>query len=125
MGRKRDDRSRDDVPGPFNNPFAALKDRRAELPEGPTTPAPVYAPPSVPSRAVVRYERKGRGGREATVVEQLGLDAKTLSAWLKELKRTLGCGGAVEGDTLVFQGDQRERLEPLLRERGVARVSVG
>lgn len=125
MARKRDDRSRDDLPGPFNNPFAALKDRLTDLPEGPSTPAPVEVPAGAPSRAVVRYERKGRGGREVTVVEQLGLDEESLKAWLKDLKRTLGCGGAVEGDTLVFQGDQRERLEPLLRARGINRVSVG
>ena len=29
--------------------------------------------PGPPAKAVVRMERKGRGGKEVTVVEQLGL----------------------------------------------------
>jgi len=39
------------------------------------------------------------------VVEQLGLRAAELEAWLKALKGQLGCGGTVEADTLVLQGD--------------------
>lgn len=76
------------------------------------------------SRAVVRYERKGRGGKEVTLVEKLGVPAGELVEWLKALKRQLGCGGSVEGDVLVLQGDQRERLPRLLEKRGVRRVSV-
>ena len=126
MGRKRDDRSRDEPAGPFNNPFGALKGRLGDLPEGPA-PAPERGPAkaSGPARAVIRYERKGRGGREVTLVEQLGLDAPTLATWLKALKGALGCGGAVEGDALVFQGDQRDRLPKALEARGVRKISVG
>ncbi|HEV8320801.1 MAG TPA: translation initiation factor [Myxococcota bacterium] len=92
-------------------------------------PAPAPAAPAVPSepgpaRAVVRMERKGRAGKEVTVVEQLGLDASALQLWLADLKRALGCGGTVHGETLLLQGDQRARLEALLRARGVRRVSV-
>jgi translation initiation factor 1 len=59
------------------------------------------------------------------VVEQLGLRAAELETWLKALKNGLGCGGTVEDDTLVLQGDQRERLPPLLTARGVRKVTVG
>jgi translation initiation factor 1 len=76
-------------------------------------------------RAVLRYERKGRGGKEATVCEGLGLDPDGLQRWSAELKRALGCGGAVEGAALVFQGDQRDRLRVLLAERGVRKVVGG
>jgi len=41
-------------------------------------------PPAGPARAVVRIERKGRGGKEATIVEKLELNAKTLELWLDE-----------------------------------------
>jgi translation initiation factor 1 len=74
---------------------------------------------------VVRMERKGRGGKEATVVEQLGLPARELERWLKELKAALGCGGGIEEGNLVLQGDQRERLRAILERRGVRRISVG
>lgn len=112
---------------PFHNPFAALKDKLGNLPKGPE-PAPestAEPPAKGPARAVVRLERKGRRGKEVTVVEQLGLRERELDAWLKDLKTALGCGGAVEGDSLVLQGDHRERLRALLEQRGVRRVSVG
>ena len=70
-------------------------------------------------------ERKGRGGKEVTVIEQLGLKRADLDAWLKALKDALGCGGALEGETLVLQGDQRKRLPGLLSARGVRKVIVG
>jgi translation initiation factor 1 len=70
-------------------------------------------------------ERAGRGGKEATVVEQLGLSASELDEWLKALKAALGCGGSVEGDTLMLQGDHRKRLPAALTARGVRKVIVG
>lgn len=122
---KRDKKPEPSAAAPFHNPFAALGLKREELPPGPA-PTPVKAEePRGPARAVVRMERKGRGGKEVTVVEQLGLRDGELEQWLKALKGALGCGGSVEGDTLVLQGDQRERLPMLLEARGVRRVTVG
>lgn len=125
---KRD--KKDEAPAapaaPFHNPFAALAVKREELPAGPAPkPAPEPKEAKGPARAVVRMERKGRGGKEVTVVEQLGLRAAELETWLKALKNGLGCGGTVEGDALVLQGDQRERLPELLTARGVRKVTVG
>jgi translation initiation factor 1 len=113
---------------PFHNPFAQLAAAREALPPGPapkSAESAERAEPKGPARAVVRMERKGRGGKEVTVVEQLGLRAAELEAWLKALKGQLGCGGTVEADTLVLQGDQRERLPALLGARGVRKVTVG
>jgi translation initiation factor 1 len=107
---------------PFNNPFGALKDRITDLPRG---PEPRTAERKGPARAVVRLERKGRGGKEVTVVEQLGLRRAELEEWLKALKSGLGCGGSLDGDAIVLQGDQRKRLPELLEQRGVRRVTVG
>ncbi len=113
---------------PFHNPFAALKDKLGDLPRAPEAPREAeraQKPVKGPARAVVRLERKGRGGKEVTLVEQLGLPAAALRDWLKDLKGALGCGGAVEGDALVLQGDHRSRVRTLLEERGVRRVTVG
>lgn len=77
---------------------------------------------SGPARAVVRYERSGRGGKEVTVIEQLGLSQVELLAWLKHLKSALGCGGSVEADAIMLQGDHRTRLPAILKERGVRKV---
>ena len=114
---------------PFHNPFAALRGLAGHAPaspEGDTTPAPASAdtPKSIP-RAVVRLERSGRGGKEVTVVEHLAIGASARDEWLKALKAALGCGGTVEDERLVLQGDQRKRLPALLQSRGVKRVTPG
>ena len=115
---------------PFHNPFDALRALRESMPDPPAPdpktapPAPAAAPARIP-RAVVRLERTGRGGKEVTVIDHLGLREHDLADWLKALKSALGCGGVVEEDRLVLQGDQRERLRPLLVARGVKKVTLG
>ncbi len=111
---------------PFNDAFSSLRER---LPDGyAPPPAPAAAkppPPAAPARAVVRLERKGRGGKEATVVEKLALPLAELERGADALKRSLGCGGGVENEALVVQGDQRERVARWLEERGVKKVVRG
>ena len=106
----------------FDSPFAGLANLREGLPVGPEQKQPE---PKGPARAVVRMERKGRGGKEATVIEKLGLTATELETWCRELKQALGCGGVVDGDAIVLQGDLRTRLPAVLTKRGVAKVTVG
>jgi translation initiation factor 1 len=117
---------------PFHNPFGALG-KALGIEPGEATSASQTPPASQPAapaatksmpRAVVRIERTGRGGKEVTVVEQLSLGPVERERWLKALKASLGCGGVVEGDALVLQGDHRERLPTLLSARGVKRVTV-
>ncbi len=107
------------------SPFAALDKLRASLPVGQPPPPVVKPARKPPAWAVVRVERKGRGGKEATVVEKLALPAHELEVWCKELKQALGCGGVVDGDTIVLQGDLRTRLPAVLTARGVVKVTVG
>jgi translation initiation factor 1 len=114
-----------------NNPFADLgKQLGVPASEEPASSDAIARParPSEsrgPARAVVRMERAGRGGKEATVIEQLGLPRADLDTWLKALKAALGCGGAIEGEHIVLQGDHRKRLPSLLTARGVRKVIVG
>lgn len=109
------------------DPFAALEKLRAVLPPGPAPAAPAPAPekPQTVARAIVRMERKGRGGKEVTVVELRGVPAKDLERWCRELKQALGCGGAIDADRIVLQGDLRARIGAVLEARGVARVTIG
>lgn len=116
---------------PFHNPFGALGKLRDSLPEreipaAPAAPAPKSSgKPTGPARAVVRMERSGRGGKEVTVIDQLGIPPMDREKWLKALKASLGCGGVVEGETLVLQGDHRKRLAPILTARGVRKIIIG
>ena len=115
---------------PFHNPFGVLGKLRDSLPEPPAAPPPPKAPDQQPPgiktypRAVVRMERSGRGGKEVTVVEHLEIPPKDRETWVKALKSALGCGGQVEGDTLVLQGDHRKRLPAILTARGVRKITV-
>jgi translation initiation factor 1 len=119
-----------DSPKPFHNPFAALSHLRGDLPAAPEAPdepdpEPASSAGRTIPRAVIRLERSGRGGKEVTVVEHHGLSATEREAWVKALKSALGCGGSVEDDRLVLQGDQRKRLPALLIGRGVRKVVTG
>ena len=121
----------------FNNPFGSLGPLRDQLPEqaaDATEKAKAPAPEPVVKpgkggrtwpRAVVRMERAGRGGKEATVIEQLDLSSSERAEWLKALKSALGCGGSIEGGSIMLQGDHRERLKRVLADRGVKKVIVG
>ena len=117
-----------------NNPFGALKPMRDAMPEPPQAASPPK--PAQPAkegaknqrvipRAVVRMERSGRGGKEVTVIEHMALSPKEREDWLKALKAGLGCGGVVEGDNLMLQGDQRKRVPKLLEARGVKKITIG
>ena len=106
------------------HPFAALEKLRGKVPAGAPEVEPIAPQQKGPARAVVRYERKHRGGKEVTIVEKLALGAGELETWCRELKQALGCGGSVEDESIVLQGDQRKRLPDLLTQRGVAKVTV-
>ena len=122
---------------PFHNPFGVLAgmgratpaaseaptDSPAERPQ-PSNAEKTAVTPKGPARAVVRIERAGRRGKGVTVIEHLQLSPAQLADWLKHLKAALGCGGAVEGDAIVLQGDQRPRLPALLTARGVKKITV-
>jgi len=67
---------------------------------------------------VLRLERKGRGGKTVTVVAGLPRNAVFLAGLAAELKRACGTGGTATGDSVEIQGDQREKLRPLLAAEG-------
>lgn len=133
MGKRRKNKKSDGTggwsdDGDFGaNPFASAL---AGMDREPAAPAPADDEatgdddaPSTPNRAVVRHERKGRGGKSVTVISHLELDSDGLESWCADLRKSLGCGGGVEGDTIVLQGDQRERAADALEARGISRVS--
>jgi translation initiation factor 1 len=71
-----------------------------------------------PPPLVVRFEKAGRGGKVVTLVVGLTMHPDGKTALLSDLKKKLGTGGAVKNGALELQGDQRERLPPLLTALG-------
>ena len=57
------------------------------------------------ARAIVRLDRKGRGGKSVTIIEGLSISAKDSEKLLKQLKTKLGTGGSVKNGSLEIQGD--------------------
>jgi translation initiation factor 1 len=114
---------------PFHNPFLALKDKLTDLAPGVAEePAPTkiaQARTKEWPRAVVNCERKGHGGKEMTRITHMMESADEAQALVLKLKQQLGVGGKSEGRDILLQGDQRERVKPLLVALGVKRITIG
>lgn len=69
---------------------------------------------------IVRLQRetKGRKGAGVTLVTGLPLSDAELATLAKTLKRRCGVGGSVKDGVVELQGDQRDKLQPLLEAEG-------
>jgi len=74
--------------------------------------------------ALIQLQRKGRGGKEVTVVTGLTLNGMEMLALLQELKSALGCGGTLKQQQLELQGNRIDAITSALNSRGIiAKVS--
>jgi len=87
--------------------------------------APESGAPGLRGKIVVRREKKGRGGKTATIVEGLEASPETLADMAQRLRRSLGCGAKAEEHILVITGAQTERVRQWLLAEGATRVIVG
>lgn len=83
--------------------------------------------PEPKSDGIVRVgrETKGRKGGGVTVITGVPLDGDQLTAFTKELKQRLGCGGALKDGVIEIQGDKRDLLVIELTKRGWTVKRVG
>jgi len=98
-----------------------LRDLPRESARRPVASRPaVKQSPTVPNDGVVRLfrERGGRGGKVVTVIHGLRERGAALDQLAVELKRRFGAGGAVKERVIEVQGDHRDTIAGLLRERG-------
>ena len=121
MAREKKQRiATDAAPELQTSPFAALD--LGPLREGPiatTTASP--SPKKEPKeRLLLRRSTAHRSGKTVLVLEGFSpaWSAANLEDLLRELKASLGCGGKVEARMIEIQGDQPDRLQPLLESRG-------
>ena len=70
------------------------------------------------ARLDVLLERKGRAGKQATIVTGFNCDEQALKQVASRLKTSLGVGGSARGGEILIQGDFRQRVLDLLREMG-------
>ena len=119
--------------GLAHNPFAALASARASLPEAPAgasvTTSKAEAPDPITKalsqKVVVRFEKKGHGGKTVTRVEGVALPATALDAFMREMKKSLGCGAVVDDGAIVLQGELVDRAMAYLQKKGAKRLVRG
>ena len=61
-------------------------------------------------RLDIILERKGRRGKQATIVTGFTCDDEALKEVASTLKRSLGVGGSARGGEILIQGDFRQRV---------------
>lgn len=66
----------------------------------------------------VVIEKKGRGGKTATIVEGFEIDDEAIDDIARDLRRRLGTGGSSRGGEILIQGDRKSDVVRLLREMG-------
>ncbi|MCM1319531.1 MAG: translation initiation factor [Muribaculaceae bacterium] len=66
----------------------------------------------------VVVERKGRGGKTATIIEGFDCTPDQLKDIAARLKTKLGTGGSARGGEILIQGDCRNRVMDELRTQG-------
>jgi len=70
------------------------------------------------TRLDIVLEKKGRGGKQATIVTGFTCDDEALKEVASKLKRSLGVGGSARGGEILIQGDFRQRVLDELTSMG-------
>ena len=99
----------------------ALGALASQLPEGediPTTDSVAPTPGIQKTPVHIALERKGRGGKTATIIYDLALDDEALKELAAEMKRSLGCGGSARSGEILIQGDRVADCRRLLSAKG-------
>jgi len=89
--------------------------RVAQAHQAKKTRAPIVAGGGV----LVRREKKGRGGKEVTVVLGLSSNQHDIKSLAKQLKTRIGTGGSIKNGTIEIQGDHRDKVISLLADSGI------
>lgn len=74
-------------------------------------------PPSR-QRLIVRIDRRGRAGKQVTLIEGFKGSGDDLAALAKTLKVKCGVGGTAKDGEITIQGDLRDKVTALLKSMG-------
>lgn len=74
--------------------------------------------PPAKQKLKVQREKKGRGGKEVTIVSGFVGTEEDLKALGKTLKKSCGVGGSVKDDEIIIQGNHAETIVELLQKQG-------
>lgn len=94
--------------------FSTNPNFQYDLPEEET----VQTLPPAQQKLVVGIDRRHRAGKQVTLIKGFVGTDEDLNALGRELKNKCGVGGSVKEGEIMIQGDFRDRLMTLLREKG-------
>lgn len=102
----------------WRDTLKAFAEANPDLPEG-TSPATDPGPEEERQpRLDIGLERKGRGGKTATLITGWTCSDSELKAIASRLKTVLATGGSARGGDILIQGDRRQDVARLLTESG-------
>lgn len=104
----------------LSDALAQFLSQNPDLPAGEEVETPVNDEP-VPGAhpaLLVSMERKGRGGKTATIISGFTMDDGEVAEIASRLKSRLGTGGSARGGEILIQGDRREDVAAWLRGQG-------
>lgn len=72
---------------------------------------------------ICKYEK--RKGKPITLLEGYQGADKDFKLLAQELKKKLSVGGGIKGDVIIIQGDYRDKIMEILKEKGFKVKRVG
>ena len=112
------------MPRKRNIVYSSADDDFERRPPERPKPRTKSVPPAEQTIAIQR-EKKGRRGKQVTVMRDFQLSEKELAKLGKQLKKACGSGGTVKESIIEIQGDHRDRLAELLQKQGFKTKFVG
>lgn len=94
------------------------KDSQASQPDNNTTGVPDNPTQKQKSALHVLIEKKGRGGKTATIIEGFEISDDEIDEIGRTLRKKLGTGGSARGGEILIQGDRKIDVINLLKGMG-------
>lgn len=78
-----------------------------------------------PGPCKVRLEKKGRGGKQVTVLFNMPFAEQEAKMWMKALQEKFACGASFKNSQILLHGDLRDSVVDFFYENKIKCVRAG